>query len=186
MKHTFHELAFGNIEKRRPHAKRTGFWKTVYSQWMRESLRSIPESQWRKQPNYKSAHEEAQAFRPKFIPDLFEFYPDETWREIVLWEIEDTSKLTKSKMKLIHNWIGWLDHWSGWDVKLIITDRYGQNWTTVIDTRANTAERNLKLRADPSFREKLTAEDFEYEFSDTAIQQIRTWECDKIGQPTPP
>lgn len=181
MAHTFEDISFEFIEKRRPNAKRKGLSRLIYNQFMKEHLKGEKESEWRKRKAYSFIREEAISYRPNFIPDLFEFYPDPKWREIVLWEVEDTGKLTRTKMAAIYYWMAELNGWADWDVKLIVTNRYGQGWTTVIDTREERAETLLKLRGDKAYLSTLPADHVAEHFGDENVKKQRTWLCEQTN-----
>ena len=65
-----------------------------------------------------------QTFKPKFIPDLWHI--DAKEHVIHLFEIEDTHPLQNDKIALIHNYWWDMDAY-GWEVRLIVFDRYGLN-----------------------------------------------------------
>jgi hypothetical protein len=61
-------------------------------------------------------------WRPSFVPDLWDI--DAENRNIYLFEIEDTSRLTSLKLsRLVDFW--WSMDNEGWDVHVTVFDRYG-------------------------------------------------------------
>jgi hypothetical protein len=61
-------------------------------------------------------------WRPSFVPDLW--FVDVDSRVVHIFEIEDSSPLTPSKLKrLVDFW--WAMDDEAWDVKVVVFDRYG-------------------------------------------------------------
>jgi hypothetical protein len=97
-------------------------------------LRALPPIEWKSYRYYRQLREDAEYYRPPFIPDLSEFYGDD--REIVVYEIEDKLAITPQKKRDIEEWIGYtMDGWSAWHLLVISTNRYGLGWDIVLDTK---------------------------------------------------
>ena len=69
---------------------------------------------------------------PQCVPDIFEIRKEE--REVFVYEIEDSSKITPQKLSYILDWWFALDC-IGWNLYCISLDRYGNN-PSIIDLPA--------------------------------------------------
>jgi hypothetical protein len=126
------------IQSLRPQAVKNGLGPAVVNYHVRQHLpkrlRALPPAQWKSYRYYGQLREEAEYYRPPFIPDLSEFYGDEL--EIVIYEIEDKLAIPPQKKRDIERWIGYtMDGWEQWHLLVIITNRYGLGWDIMLDTK---------------------------------------------------
>jgi hypothetical protein len=123
-----YELAVANVRRfdrraidTREAKKENSFPRTLKRGLVAEHERDITEAE-------REQHEELMQWcwtnnwRPSFVPDLW--YVDPGNRDIHIFEIEDTSPLTSEKLtRLVDFW--WSMDNEGWDVKVVVFDRYG-------------------------------------------------------------
>jgi len=65
---------------------------------------------------------------PQFIPDAYSIHND--LKTVVVYEIEDTSKLTEQKVSRMYDFWFVLDD-AGWKLRVFIVDRYGHSETEI-------------------------------------------------------
>lgn len=111
-------FAIQSIRQQEQNAKRRGFDKAL-----RRALRATA-------TDHNDEDEDSNALKPEFVPDLHCI--DTQAQVITLWEIEDASTISETKLRGILRWWFTIDAaYEAWDVVLIVTDRYGLNWRRI-------------------------------------------------------
>lgn len=129
------------IQKIRPGAIKHGLKRGIVEAYLREHLpepfRKVSWEKMKSAPEYEYIREEAEHYRPHFLPDLCEIYPDD--REIILFEIEASNRVSAARLELIEYWQGvTMDGWDWWDVLLVTTNRFGFGWDVILDTKQSS------------------------------------------------
>lgn len=128
------------IQSIRPQARKHGLKGGIVTAYLQEFLprkyAQCSRDEMKEARNYKWCREEAEYYRPPFAPDLSEIYVRD--REIIIYEIEASSPVTKRRIDQIEYWLAMeMDAWASWDLLLVTTNRYGLGWDVLIDTKAN-------------------------------------------------
>jgi hypothetical protein len=123
------EIAFRNLQKDMPDLRKSGLRKTL-----REALRWLCDNNLNCKDYWGDWRDMLENMKISFVPDATK------WRKVItphgditvvieLWEIEDTSKITKDKFDCIQMFaLNW-DNYAAIDpsFELWVTDRWGNN-----------------------------------------------------------